>query len=52
MHCPGTLRIQAAQIRMLGAKRVQPLMPRLPNHLCLECLLKALQSGSALAKVR
>jgi type VI secretion system secreted protein VgrG len=31
VHCPGTLRIQAAQIRMLGAQRVQPPMPLMPQ---------------------
>ncbi|WGS49976.1 type VI secretion system tip protein VgrG [Paraburkholderia sp. D15] len=47
--CPGALTIHAAQHSFDGPAQLDTQMPYFPEKVCVECLLHAMQSGSALA---
>ncbi|MFN3415508.1 MAG: DUF2345 domain-containing protein, partial [Caldimonas sp.] len=50
VECPGTIRVQAAQKRMVGAERVEHPLPLMPKQVCVECLLSAQAAGAPFAK--
>ena len=49
VQCPGTITVRASTKSFVGAERASYALPGLPWQVCLECLLKARQSGSRLA---
>jgi type VI secretion system VgrG family protein len=46
---PGKIEVQAATKAMEGGANAPYAMPQLPHQVCLECLLKAMRAGGALA---
>ncbi|GIX23421.1 MAG: type IV secretion protein Rhs [Caldimonas sp.] len=51
VQCPGTLRVQAAQIRMVGPARLDQALPAMPKTVCIECLKKSLAAAPAFTQV-
>jgi uncharacterized protein (DUF2345 family) len=51
IHAPGTLTIHKSALNKQGPESLSVAMPQFPGSVCVECLLKAMRSGSALAKV-
>ena len=51
VQCPGTITIHASNKKFSGPEQASYALPQFPQGVCLECLLKALQSGAALAAV-
>jgi uncharacterized protein (DUF2345 family) len=51
IYAPGTLTIHKSVLNKQGPESLSVPMPRLPNSVCGECLLKAMHAGSGLAKV-
>ncbi|QOY94871.1 type VI secretion system tip protein VgrG [Massilia sp. UMI-21] len=49
VQCPGKMTVRAGKKSLIGPARLDYLLPRLPREVCIECLLKALKSGSALS---
>ena len=49
IQCPGKLTVHAAQKKFDGPTNLAYPLPGLPKQVCLECLLKARQSGSRVA---
>jgi type VI secretion system secreted protein VgrG len=49
VECPGKLTIKAGKKSFLAPERLDYPMPKLPNSVCLECILKAMKAGSAVA---
>ena len=49
VQCPGKITVHAGKKSFLGPEKLDYLLPRLPREVCIECLLKALKSGSALS---
>jgi type VI secretion system VgrG family protein len=49
VQCPGKLTIHAGSKRFMGPDKLDYLKPRLPRSICIECLLNAMASGSALS---
>jgi uncharacterized protein (DUF2345 family) len=49
VQCPGKIMVHAGMKRLNGPANLEFPLPRLPRSLCVECLLKALKAGSALA---
>jgi len=49
IQCPGKLTVHAGKKSLNGAIRLDYRLPRLPREVCIECLLKALKTGSALS---
>jgi type VI secretion system secreted protein VgrG len=47
--CPGKITVRAASKSFIGPEQQSYPLPSLPNQVCLECLLKARQSGSRIA---
>lgn len=50
-NCPGTFTVHAGNKSFTGPVRMNALLPVLPKDICLNCLLKALQSGVSMADV-
>ena len=49
---PGMILVKAGEKVFVGPGRVSYALPQMPqHHVCIECMLKALRSGSALASV-
>jgi len=51
VQCPGKILVQAGKKSLVGPERKEYPLPKLPKTLCVECMLLALKSGSALARV-
>ncbi|WP_312548082.1 type VI secretion system Vgr family protein [Massilia sp.] len=53
VQCPGKIKVQAGKKSFVGPVSLTYPLPRLPSSepVCIECLLKALRSGSPLAMV-
>ncbi len=51
-ECPGKITYHAVQRKLVGPTRQSYPLPQFPSSVCVECLLKALKSGSPLAAVR
>jgi uncharacterized protein (DUF2345 family) len=51
VQCPGKIMVHAGMKRFNGPANLEFPLPRLPRALCVECLLKAMKAGSALAVV-
>jgi type VI secretion system secreted protein VgrG len=49
VQCPGKITVHAGKKSFLGPERLDWPLPVLPRAICLDCLMKALRSGSALA---
>lgn len=49
VQCPGKLIVHAGKKSLLDPGRMDYLLPRLPREVCVECLLKALKTGSPLS---
>lgn len=50
VQCPGTLTVHASGKSFVGGAKVEAALPQMPNSsICVECLMKAMQSGSPLA---
>jgi type VI secretion system secreted protein VgrG len=49
VQCPGKLVVHAGKQSLTGPANLDYPLPRLPREVCVECLLKALKSGSALS---
>ncbi len=49
VQCPGKITVHAGKKSFLGPERLEMPLPKLPRDICLDCLLMALKSGSALA---
>lgn len=49
VQCPGKLTVRAGKKSLIEPESLEYLLPRLPREVCVECLLKALKSGSALS---
>ena len=47
--CPGKFVVYAAQHAFVGPGQMSTPLPQFPEKVCVECLLHAMQSGSALA---
>jgi uncharacterized protein (DUF2345 family) len=47
--CPGKITVRAGTKSFVGPERASYTMPGLPQHVCLECLLKARAAGAAFA---
>ncbi|MCW5139030.1 type VI secretion system Vgr family protein [Burkholderia cenocepacia] len=47
--CPGKFVVYAAQHAFVGPAQLNTPLPQFPEKVCVECLLHAMQSGSALA---
>ncbi|RQS37399.1 type VI secretion system tip protein VgrG [Burkholderia sp. Bp8992] len=47
--CPGSLTVHAAKHGFVGPDQLDAQLPQFPEKVCVECLLHAMQSGSALA---
>jgi type VI secretion system VgrG family protein len=47
--CPGKFIVYAGQHAFVGPDQVDPPLPQFPEKVCVECLLHAMNSGSALA---
>jgi len=48
-QCPGKITVQAGQKSMVGPATMPWTMPQMPRTVCVECLLKAMASGSPVA---
>jgi len=48
-QCPGKITVKAGQKSMVGPGRATWTMPQMPQSVCVECLLKAMSSGSPVA---
>ena len=51
VQCPGTITVHASKKSFTGPEKGDYALPAFPQNVCVECLLKAMNSGSALAKV-
>ncbi len=51
VQCPGTITVHASKKSFSGPASSNYALPAFPQNVCLACLLKAMNSGSALAKV-
>ena len=51
VQCPGTITVHASKKSFAGPEKGDYALPAFPQNVCVACLLKALNSGSALAKV-
>jgi uncharacterized protein (DUF2345 family) len=51
VECPGTLTIKAGKKSFVGPENLPYAFPQLPESVCIDCLLKALKSGTALASL-
>ncbi|RZL02766.1 MAG: type VI secretion system tip protein VgrG [Rubrivivax sp.] len=49
VECPGKITVQAAQRSMVAGGTQSWTMPQMPRTVCVECLLKAMASGSPMA---
>ncbi|SFD93760.1 type VI secretion system Vgr family protein [Massilia yuzhufengensis] len=49
VQCPGKITVHAGKKSLVGPQSLEYPLPRLPREVCIECLLKALKSGSALS---
>lgn len=49
VECPGKITVHAGKKSFSGPDRVAYPLPKLPRAVCIECLLKALKSGSPVA---
>ncbi len=49
VQCPGKLTVRAGKKSLVDPARMEYVLPRLPREVCVECLLKALKTGSALS---
>lgn len=49
VQCAGKITVHAGKKTFIGPEKLDYLLPRLPREVCIECLLKALKSGSALS---
>ena len=49
---PGTLTIKAGKKSMVGPGTLSWSMPQMPQTVCVDCLLNAMQSGSPFAPIR
>ena len=49
VQCPGKIKIHAGKKSFTGPAKLDYPLPRLPKDVCIECLLKALKTGSALS---
>lgn len=47
--CPGALTVHAAKHGFVGPDQLDTQLPQFPEKVCVECLVHAMQSGSALA---
>jgi uncharacterized protein (DUF2345 family) len=47
--CPGKLTVKAGNHKLLEAARLTPPLPQFPDSICVECLLHAMRTGSAIA---
>lgn len=51
VQCPGTITVHASKKTFSGPASQNYALPQFPQSVCVECLLKAMKSGSALASV-
>ncbi|MFC0254243.1 type VI secretion system Vgr family protein [Massilia consociata] len=49
VQCPGKITVRAGKKSLIEPERLEYPLPRLPREVCIECLLKALKTGSALS---
>lgn len=49
VQCPGKIMVQAGTKSMLGPGAMPWTMPQMPRSVCVECLLKAMSTGSPVA---
>jgi uncharacterized protein (DUF2345 family) len=52
VQCPGKIKVHAGKKSFVGPEKLSYPMPALPNSICVECLKKALASGSAFTMVQ
>jgi uncharacterized protein (DUF2345 family) len=52
VQCPGRIKVHAGKKSFVGPAKLSYPMPALPNSICVECLKKALASGSAFTMVQ
>jgi Rhs element Vgr protein len=52
VQCPGKIKVHAGKKSLVDPARLSYPMPALPNSICVECLKKALASGSAFTMVQ
>ncbi|MFC5472405.1 hypothetical protein, partial [Paraherbaspirillum soli] len=48
---PGAFHVWSAGPQTFGPMSIDPMLPKLPSGACIPCLLKAMKSGSGLAKI-
>ncbi|KXB30840.1 hypothetical protein AT959_08950 [Dechloromonas denitrificans] len=51
VQCPGTITVHASKKSFTGPEKQSYALPTFPQNVCIKCLLKAMNSGSALSKV-
>ena len=51
-ECPGTITIKAGTKSFVGAEKAQYGLPLMPRSVCVECMLKAAESGSPFAALQ
>lgn len=51
IECPGTITVKASVKSFEGPQKQSYPLPQLPNHVCVSCLLNAMNAGSSLASV-
>ncbi|VXC26498.1 DUF2345 domain-containing protein [Massilia sp. 9I] len=49
VQCLGKIKVHAGKKSFIGPAKLDYPLPRLPRDVCIECLLKALKTGSALS---
>lgn len=49
VQCPGTITVQASKKKFSGPVSQNYALPQFPQNVCVECMLKAMQSGSPFA---